>query len=348
MAAYTTIDNPELYFQVKTYTGTGSSNAITLDGDEDMQPDWVWIKKRNGATHHNIFDSVRGTTQTLYSNLNEGQSAESNALTAFSSDGFTVGSYGEVNNSSDTFVAWCWKAGNSSGSSNTDGSVTSTVSASTASGFSIAKFTGSGSNLTIGHGLGVKPDFIILKCTSSSSTDWTCYHSSLGATKRIKLNASDASSTNSTTWQDTEPTTSVISVGTSGDVNVSSGTHIVYSFANKQGAVKCGSYIGNGASSGSYIHLGFRPAWFLVKRSDSANAWHLVDAKRNTFNPTQNGLFPDTSDAENTGNQFDFLANGVKLNSSDGGYNASDGTYIYMAFAEAPFVNSNGAPCNAR
>ena len=351
MAAYTTIDNPELYFQVKTYTGNSSGSttqAITLDGDENMQPDMVWLKSRTDAEKHWLVDSVRGITNGLNTHLQDAETSNI-SMVSFNTNGFTVGTDNySINKSGSNYASWCWKADNSSGSSNSDGSVTSTVAANTTLGFSIARFTGSGSNLTIGHGLGAKPDFIMLKCTSSSSTDWTCYHSSLGATKRIKLNASDASSTNSTTWQDTEPTTSVISVGTSGDVNVSSGTHIVYSFANKQGAVKCGSYIGNGASSGSYIHLGFRPAWFLVKRSDSANAWHLVDAKRNTFNPTQNGLFPDTSDAENTGNQFDFLANGVKLNSSDGGYNASGGTYIYMAFAEAPFVNSKGVPANAR
>ena len=347
--AYTTIDNPELYFQVKTYTGTGSSNAITLDGDEDMQPDWVWIKKRNGATHHNIFDSVRGTTQTLYSNLNEGQSAESNALTAFSSDGFTVGSYGEVNNSSDTFVAWCWKAGNSSGSSNTDGSVTSTVSASTASGFSIARFTGTGSNLTIGHGLGVKPDFIILKCDSSNSTDWTCYSSSLGATKRIKLNVNDAASTNSTTWQDTEPTTSVISVGTSGDVNVSSGTHIVYSFANKQGAVKCGSYVGNGNANGATVWCGFSPAFVLIK-SSASGVWRIWDNKRDRLNPNTANFQSNASDAEydHSSVSIDFLSGGFKLRATDSSFNGSGTTYVFMAFAEQPFVNSNGVPGNAR
>ena len=351
MAVYTTIDNPELYFQVKTYTGTGSSQAYTLDGDEDMQPDWVWIKKRNGATHHNIFDSVRGTTQTLYSNLNEGQSAESNALTAFSSDGFTVGSYGEVNNSSDTFVAWCWKAGGSS-SSNSDGSVTSTVSANTTLKFSIARFTGTGSNLTIGHGLGVKPDFIILKCDSSGSTDWTCYHSSLGATKRLKLNVNDAASTNSTTWQDTEPTTSVISIGTSGDVNVSSGTHIVYSFANIQGAVKCGSYKGNGNANGTFVYTGFRPAWLLIKRSSASGTdWILHDNKRAGFNVNDDYLAPNTNAAEVTGNTYqnlDLLSNGFKLRGSGTGTNTSGETYIYVAFAESPFVNSKKIPNNAR
>jgi len=347
MAVYTTIDNPELYFQVKTYTGTGSSNAITLDGDEDMQPDWVWIKKRNGATHHNIFDSVRGTTQTLYSNLNEGQSAESNALTAFSSDGFTVGSYGEVNNSSDTFVAWCWKAGGSS-SSNSDGSVTSTVSANTTLKFSISRFTGTGSNLTIGHGLGVKPDFIILKCDSSNGTDWTCYSSSLGATKRIKLNATDASSTNSTTWQDTEPTTSVISVGTSGDVNVSSGTHIVYSFANIQGAVKCGSYTGNGNANGAFVYTGFRPAWVLVKQSNTTRDWFIYDNKRDPDNVVREQLEANTSSAADSYDNIDFTAQGFKLRTSSAILNQSGGTYIFMAFAEQPFVNSNGVPCNAR
>ena len=347
MAAYTSIDNPELYFQAKTYSGTGSEQAITLDGDENMQPDFVWIKCRSNSENHVIHDSVRGATKVIHSDTQDGEYTVAEGLKSFDSDGFTLGTSNFANQSSRTFVSWCWKAGNSSGSSNSDGSVTSTVSASTASGFSIARFTGTGSNLTIGHGLGVKPDFIILKCTSSSSTDWTCYHSSLGATKRLKLNVNDAASTNSTTWQDTEPTTSVISIGTSGDVNVSSGTHIVYSFANKQGAVKCGSYVGNANADGPFVYTGFKPAWLMVK-GDRADGWQIMDNKREGYNVISPRLLANDSASEYTNlTNCDFLSNGFKVRSDDSHMNYAE-DYFYIAFAESPFVNSNGVPNNAR
>tara|TARA_Y100001973_G_scaffold98710_1_gene156697 strand:- start:33 stop:1073 length:1041 start_codon:yes stop_codon:yes gene_type:complete len=346
MAVYTQIDNPELFFQTKLYTGNDGTNAITLDGSENMQPDWVWIKSRNHTYSHSLFDSVRGIKKELNSNGQAAEENENDMLQLFNSDGFTLGSAGGVNNSSYNYASWNWKAGGSS-SSNSDGSVTSTVSASTASGFSIARFTGTGSNLTIGHGLGVKPDFIILKCTSSSSTDWTCYHSSLGATKRLKLNVNDAASTNSTTWQDTEPTTSVISIGTSGDVNVSSGTHIVYSFANKQGAVKCGSYVGNANADGPFVYTGFKPAWLMVK-GDRADGWQIMDNKREGYNVISPRLLANDSASEYTNlTNCDFLSNGFKVRSDDSHMNYAE-DYFYIAFAESPFVNSNGVPNNAR
>ena len=346
--AYTTIDNPELFFQTKLYTGSGSAQSITFDGSEDMRPDWVWLKSRGGEGHR-VHDSVRGVVNSLQPDGQEAQ--ETAAISSFDSNGFSFDSGSDGNSSAgayNSYVSWCWKAGNSSGSSNTDGSVTSTVSASTASGFSIARFTGTGSNLTIGHGLGVKPDFIILKCDSSGSTDWTCYHSSLGATKRIKLNANEAASTNSTTWQDTEPTTSLISVGTSGDVNVSSGTHIVYSFANKQGAVKCGSYTGNGDADAPFIYTGFKPAIVILKETSTTSQWYIFDNKRDTFNLMTDAVFPDLANAETTDNAIDFLSNGFKGRKTSSDLNTDGNTHIYIAFAESPFVNSNGVPNNAR
>jgi hypothetical protein len=349
--AYTTIDNPELYFQCKIYTGTGSSNAFTLDGDEDMQPDLVWIKHRAEAHNHYLYDVVRGVQEKLSSNTQAAEidmgSGSDAGLTAFGSDGFTIGGDTDENASGESYVAWNWKA-NGSGSSNGDGSTTSTVSVNTTAGFSIARFTGTGSNLTIGHGLGVKPDFIILKCDSSGSTDWTCYHSSLGATKRIKLNATEASSTNSTTWQDTEPTTSVISVGTSGDVNVSSGTHMVYSFAEKKGYSKFGSYVANGNSDNTFVYTGFKVAFLMTKlTSHSGGGWEIVDSKRDGYNGENNRLYPNDTAAEGTGNDYDLLSNGFKVRQS-GGSQQSGRTNIYIAFAESPFVNSNGVPNNAR
>jgi hypothetical protein len=345
--AYTTIDNPELFFQ--TLLHVGNNTSFTFAGSENMQPDLIWNKNRDSSGYdHHIIDSVRGVSKLLRVNSNIAEFTSSDSITAIGSDGFTVGadSNGYVSSGTDKQVSWCWKAGGSS-SSNSDGSVTSTVSVSTTAGFSIARFTGTGSNLTIGHGLGVKPDFIILKCDSSGSTDWTCYHSSLGATKRIKLNATEASSTNSTTWQDTEPTTSVISVGTSGDVNVSSGTHIVYSFANKQGAVKCGLYVGNGNADGPFVYTGFKPAWLMVK-GDRADGWQIMDNKREGYNVISPRLLANDSASEYTNlTNCDFLSNGFKVRSNDSHMNYAE-DYFYIAFAESPFVNSNGIPNNAR
>lgn len=346
--AYTTIDNPELFFQ--TLLHVGNNTSFTFAGSENMQPDLIWNKNRDSSGYdHHIIDSVRGVSKLLRVNSNIAEFTSSDSITAIGSDGFTVGadSNGYVSSGTDKQVSWCWKAGGSS-SSNSDGSVTSTVSVSTTAGFSIARFTGTGSNLTIGHGLGVKPDFIILKCDSSGSTDWTCYHSSLGATKRIKLNATEASSTNSTTWQDTEPTTSVISVGTSGDVNVSSGTHMVYSFAEKKGYSKFGSYVANGNSDNTFVYTGFKVAFLMTKLSStSGGGWEIVDSKRDGYNGENNRLYPNDNAAEGTGNDYDLLSNGFKVRQS-GGSQQSGRTNIYMAFAEAPFVNSNGLPNNAR
>ena len=346
--AYTTIDNPELFFQ--TLLHVGNNTSFTFAGSENMQPDLIWNKNRDSSGYdHHIIDSVRGVSKLLRVSSNIAEFTSSDSITAIGSDGFTVGadSNGYVSSGTDKQVSWCWKAGGSS-SSNSDGSVTSTVSVSTTAGFSIARFTGTGSNLTIGHGLGVKPDFIILKCDSSGSTDWTCYHSSLGATKRIKLNATEASSTNSTTWQDTEPTTSVISVGTSGDVNVSSGTHIVYSFAEKKGYSKFGSYVANGNSDNTFVYTGFKVAFLMTKLSStSGGGWEIVDSKRDGYNGENNRLYPNDNAAEGTGNDYDLLSNGFKVRQS-GGSQQSGRTNIYMAFAEAPFVNSNGLPNNAR
>ena len=346
--AYTTIDNPELFFQ--TLLHVGNNTSFTFAGSENMQPDLIWNKNRDSSGYdHHIIDSVRGVSKLLRVSSNIAEFTSSDSITAIGSDGFTVGadSNGYVSSGTDKQVSWCWKAGGSS-SSNSDGSVTSTVSVSTTAGFSIARFTGTGSNLTIGHGLGVKPDFIILKCDSSGSTDWTCYHSSLGATKRIKLNATEASSTNSTTWQDTEPTTSVISVGTSGDVNVSSGTHMVYSFAEKKGYSKFGSYVANGNSDNTFVYTGFKVAFLMTKLSStSGGGWEIVDSKRDGYNGENNRLYPNDNAAEGTGNDYDLLSNGFKVRQS-GGSQQSGRTNIYMAFAESPFVNSNGLPNNAR
>jgi len=338
MAAYTTIDNPELYFQVKTYTGTGSSNAITLDGSENMQPDWVWIKKRTGSVSHNIFDSVRGVTKTLYSNSNEAEYTEANALTSFNSDGFTVGSYSDVNGSSASTVAWCWKE-------------------SATAGFDIVAYTGNGSNRTISHSLSAVPKFYMVK-DRSHTHDWRGYHASLGADKNISWGMTAAEQTGSNYWQDTVPTSSVFSLGNQNETNQSSHTFVNYLFSEVQGFSKFGKFTGNGNVDGPFVYTGFRPAMVMCKRTDSTGSWYICDIKRVGFNGRPNNTASvgnpelaaqsNRSEAGGNTNVMDIFSNGFKLIQSGAEINASGGTFIYMAYAEQPFVNSNGVPANAR
>ena len=345
--AYTTIDNPELYFQTKLYTGTGSSHAITLDGSENMQPDWVWIKRRNSAGGNMITDSIRGVTKTIITNENGAEQTFSNGLTAFDSDGFTLGSEDGFNKASDTFVSWNWSAGGSA-SSNSNGSITSSVSANTTAGFSIVTYTGNGTaGATVGHGLGSIPQWIIVKVRNTTN-EWVVYHTSLGATKFIEMNSTGAVQTNTTRFNDTEPTSSVFSLGTAAGLNTSSDTHVAYCFAEKKGYSKFGSYTGNGNADGTFVYTGFRPAWVMVKRTDSGNSWCIFDNKRPGFNETNQYLLAEDSRAELTDMGFEILSNGFKLRQTFNSVNGSGASYIYLAFAESPFVNSNGVPNNAR
>ena len=330
MAAYTTIDNPELNFQAKLYTGTGSEQAITLDGDENMQPNWVWVKCRSHTENHVIHDSVRGATKVLHSDTTDGEYTVAQGLKSFGSDGFTVGTSNFMNQSSRTFVAWTWKE-------------------STTAGFDIVSYTGNATNRTISHGLSDALDFIIVK-NLATTNQWCIYNRPRSAEKFIHLDVTDAESDAATVWQDTEPTSSVFSVGTSALTNGDGNAMIAYCFAPIQGFSKFGSYTGNGDADGAYVHLGFRPAWIVVKRTDSANSWMMYDNKRNPINLVDNPLYAEGNDAEGTSSaaSFDFLSNGFKCRGTGSAINASGATMIYMAFAESPFVNSNGVPNNAR
>ena len=341
------LDNPELYFQTKLFTGTGSSNAVTLDGSENMQPDWVWIKRRNSAGGNMTTDVIRGVTKTLITNENGAEQTFSNGLTAFGSDGFTVGSEDGFNKASDTFVAWNWKAGGSA-SSNGDGDITSSVSANTTAGFSIVSYTGNGSaTQTIGHGLGAVPKVMIFKRRNSTS-DWIVYHVSRGATKYIPLNSTNTGGTYEPYFANTEPTSSVFTVDTAGDINGSSDTFISYLFSEIKGYSKFSSYVGNGSSDGPFIFTGFRPAWVLYRNTTTSDSWFIHDNRRQGFNDDNEYLFADLSQAEGTVNRLRILSNGFKPIDSDKGVNKSGDTYIYLAFAESPLVNSKGVPTNAR
>ena len=341
--AYTTINKPSDYFNTKLYTGTGATQSITGVG---FQPDWTWIKQRNGTADHRIVDAVRGVTKDIYSNLTLAEGTNTNGLTAFGSDGFTIGSDGGYNGNTNTYASWNWKA-NGAGSSNTDGSITSTVSANTTSGFSIVKYTGNDTaGATVGHGLGVKPSMIIFKALDWAGR-WYTYHSTLGATKYMLLNAIDISNTATSFMNNTEPTSSVFTLGTSGHVNDISNI-IAYCFAEKKGYSKFGSYTGNGNADGTFIYTGFKPAFILQKRVDATSNWHIFDIKRDTYNSMNKYLLPNDNGAESTAGAWDFLSNGFKIRSLDNWQNQSGGSYIYMAFAKAPLVGTNGVTAKAR
>ena len=349
--AYTTIDNPELYFQTVLYTGNGLDNRdITLPGDEDMQPDLVWLKSRNTNNYNHFWtDSVRGATKYIKSDATSAENTLSGSVKAFNSDGFRVGTEADVNNNTTTYVAWNWKAGGSA-SSNSDGSITSSVSASTTAGFSIVKYTGTGSDMTVGHGLNAVPKIIIVKALDTSSDPWWTYHASLGNSAKLRLNQTQASQTTSDyIWNQTDPTSSVFSLdGTNAGANANGNDFIIYCFAEKKGYSKFGSFVGNANTNGPFVYTGFRPAWVLIKNS-SANGenWNLFDNKRNGFNGSGEALRPNTNEAEYDRN-VDFLANGFKVRDSSGEVSGSGNTMVYLAFAESPFVNSNGVPTNAR
>ena len=359
MAAYTTIDNPELYFQTKLYTGNGTAigsggQAITLDGEEDMQPDWVWIKDRSDSDRPRLFDVIRGVTKELDTSDTTGETTLTEGLTTFGSDGFTVGNHEGVNSNTDSFVAWCWKAGGS-GSSNTDGSInTIKTSANTTSGFSINTFTGTQQVGTVGHGLGSAPGVMIVKNTADSSDAWYVYHQGLASdpeTDYIILNTTAAKVDYNTPWNDTAPTSSVFTVGADGGNNENTSTMLAFCFAEKQGFSKFGSYTGNGSSSansGPFVYLGFKPSLVIVKNTSGTEGWQIWDNKRSSFNGQGSNISPNSSNAESTGVRVHFFSNGFQLVSSGADQNTDGNVFIYMAFAEAPFVNSNGVPCNAR
>jgi len=340
--AYTTIDKPTDYFNTVLYTGNGSTQSITGVG---FQPDWVWIKNRNNAYNHILTDVVRGAPKSLQTNSTGAEQNETNDLSSFDSDGFSLGSNSRVNENTIPLVSWNWLAGGSA-SSNTDGTLTSSVSANTTAGFSIVSYTGTGSATTLGHGLGAVPKMIIFK-NRDATDEWIVYHVATSATKFLRLNANTAT-TDSSTYQfnGTVPTSSVFSAGEGN--SQSSEKYIAYCFAEKKGYSKFGSYTGNGNADGTFVYTGFKPAWVMRKRTDAANNWGMNDNKRNTFNITEELLTADTNNAASDGTGIDMLSNGFKMRTNGSLHNASGGSYVYMAFAESPFVTSKGIPTTAR
>jgi len=363
--AYTTIDDPSAYFHTQLFTGTGSELSVTNDANAgDFKPDWIWIKQRNASTNHGLFDSSRGVTKNLKSDSTDAESTEAQSVKTFNTDGFTLGTSGDYNGSSDTHVAWQWIANGGTTTTNdasatSVGSLDSVYQANTTAGFSIVTYTGAGGNQTIAHGLGAVPNVIFIRRRDGGG-DWTSYHSDLGAEKFMRLNSINAKGDQATYFNDTSPTSTVFTVGNAGDVNTSTGTHVAYCFAEKQGYSKFGTYTGNGNSDGPFIYTGFKPAWIMVKSSSMSNSetnWVIWDNKRNGYNVNNVQIFPNQSWAEGQRDDngganvadLDILSNGFKQRESTWAQNGQNGAvFIYMAFAESPFVSSKGVPTTAR
>ena len=335
--AYTTINKSTDYFNTKLYTGNGGTQSITGVG---FQPDWIWNKTRNGTGNHVTFDAVRGTLKRLKVSTADAETSSS-SVTSFDSDGYGLG--GEQNGNGVTYASWNWKA-NGAGSANTDGSIKSTVSVNTTAGFSIATFTTLNSTIsTVGHGLGVVPDMYIVK-TRANSNGWFVYHKDIGNTKFLRLETTGAETANAM-WNNTSPTSDVFTINAN---NFGASTSVAYCFAEKQGYSKFGSYTGNSSLDGPFIYTGFKPAFVMLKKSNAASYWSISDNKRVGYNGDTPILRPNTNEIEADIGDFDLLSNGFKIRSNTGNVNGLNNSYIYMAFAEAPIVGTNGVTAKAR
>ena len=353
--AYTNIDDPSAFFQTLLWTGNDvDGRALTNDGNSDLQPDLVWLKNRNAGYNHFLVDSSRGTSVYLSSNTTTADTTWTNLVESFDTDGFTVGDDGSQvpNHTGNTFVGWQWKANGGTTASNSDGSKTATVQANQDAGFSIVTYAGSGSASTVGHGLADTPDVIIFKNRSAANV-WATYHQGLGNNLKLELNSTNAQDSDGSFMNGTLPTSSVFTVGASVNTNGSGSNYVAYAFAEKQGYSKFGKYVGNGNANGPFIYTGFKPAFILFKKSsDSGDNWMMYDNKRSDSNGNvvDRALHPNSNAAEydNANANLDILSNGFKLRSSFGWVNQNTHTYIYMAFAENPFVTSTGIPTTAR
>ena len=350
--AYTTIDDPSAYFKVQLYTGNGSANhAITFDDtDTDMQPDLVWIKNRDAIDDHCLFDAVRGATKLLNPEDTAAETTDTDTLDSFTSDGFQVDADVKVNTDAEKYVAWCWKLGTTSGITTNAGTdiTPSGYSFNATSGVSAVAYTANNTDdQQIPHGLGVAPHMIISK--GRTAYQWGVYHqsnTSAPETDFLVFNDPCETSDEDDRWSDQAPDSVNWTVGDGNDTNKDTGTYIAYLFTGKQGFSKFGSYEGNGNADGTFVYTGFRPAMVITKSFDSTSSWHIFDNKREGYNVDNDPLVVDLNTVEATTDMIDLLSNGFKFRISTDPNVAE--SYIYMAFAESPFVNSEGVPCNAR
>jgi len=349
--SFTDIDDPGEYFNTVLYTGTGSSNAISGVG---FSPNWVWIKERDSTSSHSVSDTIRGVTKRLNPDLTDDEETLSGLMTSFDSDGFTNAADNGVNENTKTYVAWNWKAGTAV-SGNSGGSGTAKAysgSVNTDAGFSIIKYIGNGSSgHTIPHHLSAIPKMMIIKNMTTNSTNWMIYHVALGNTKAIYFTTAYAD-IDAGWWNNTSPTSSVFTLGNHDNHNANDNSVIAYCFAEKQGYSKFGSYVGNGNADGTFFYLGFKPAWVMLKKTtDGTSSWCIFDNKRLGRNPNNPRLYANNNNASEGASDeayVDILSNGFKLRGAQPDINLSGKTYIYMAFAEQPFVTSTGVPATAR
>ena len=334
---YSSIVDGSEYFSTVLYTGNGTSQSIT---GVNFQPDFTWIKQRSSTEWHILSDVIRGTDKQLFSNSTNAEQTNSTFLTSYNTDGFTVGTSTGTNGSGSTYVAWNWKA-NGTAVSNTDGTITSSVSANTTAGFSVVTYTGNTTaGATIGHGLGSAPNMIIIK-DRDTVDNWAVYHSSLGGgNASLFLETTTAVNASLNMWNSTAPSSLVITLGDRDEVNRAT-AHVAYCFADVEGYSKINSYTGNGSTDGPFIYTGFRPAWIMLRDSTNVQNWIVLDTARNTYNAPASYLLPNSSGAEGTLDPgVDVLSNGFKMRTANSGWNTSSAVMIYMAFAENPFKNS--------
>jgi hypothetical protein len=346
--AYTTIDDPSAYFKVQLYTGNGSANhAITFDDtDTDMQPDMVWIKNRDATDSHCFFDAVRGATKLYLVDTMDAETTDTDTLDSFTSDGFQVDADVKVNTDTEKYVAFCWKLGTTSGINTTGADITlEGYSFNQTSGVSLVTFTGNATaGDTIPHGLGAIPDVILGKANQAAQ-NWVMAWGTIGWSAYAEFTAAILGTSGDWAYNNTAPTSVLVELGNSLNTNNANGQMII-TFAGKQGFSKMGNYEGNGNADGTFVYTGFRPAFVMTKSVDSTSSWHIFDNKREGYNVDNDALVAEATTAEATADQIDLLSNGFKCRIATDPNVAE--TFIYMAFAEAPFVNSNGVPCNAR
>ena len=353
---YTAIDDPSQYHQSVIYTGNGSSQSITFGGNSDMQPDMLWTKSRGDNSDPIIRDSQRGIANRLLVHATDGHGGAT-GTTSFDSDGFSLDSTGTVNANSQTFVAWGWKANGGTETTNQSESgsqIACSVQANTTAGFSIITYTGTGgTGHTFLHGLGAAPGWLLIKRTSGTE-DWLVFHhknTSDPATDHLLLNTNDATSDSATRFDDTAPNGTEVACGNNAVINGDGSTYVCWAWKEVKGFSKFGKYTGNGSADGPLVYTGFKPAWLMTKRTDSSDHWRIVDNARNTTNNgALLGMKANQNEAESDAGSrnIDFLTNGFKMRDTDVDSNASSGTYVYMAFAEHPFVSSEGVPVTAR
>tara|TARA_R100000742_G_C4259624_1_gene77437 strand:- start:45 stop:1103 length:1059 start_codon:yes stop_codon:yes gene_type:complete len=350
--AYTTIDDPSKHFQTHLWTGDGNDDRnITFDGNSDMQPDLFVFNRRPVAASVSWVDSTRGVTAELFPGSSDAETTVTNRFQAFQSDGFQAGTNNDINaTSNNTYISWAWKANGGTTTTNdasatSVGSIDSVYQANTTAGFSIVTYTGAGGNQTIAHGLGAVPTVIFIKRRDDAG-DWTIYTATQGNEKFLRFNANNALGDQATYFNDTTPTSTVFTVGSAGDVNTSSGTHVAYCWKDIQGFSKFGKYQGNDDADGPFVYLGFRPEFLLIKKTSTTANWISKTGKVKENNVHTEITYWDISNAENTAQDMDLLSNGFKHRSAEGDGN-DDETYQYFAWARHPMLSSKGVPATA-